>query len=135
MNRGLAKDRSDSQAGEIDLTPMLDVVFILLIFFIVTAVFIKEAGIEVNKPDGSTSSPTTQEIILIAISPVGEIWMDKERVDIRHVRSRIEQRRAESPNASVVIQGDKKASNEYVIAIMEAARDAGVLKVAIAAEK
>lgn len=135
MKSGLMKKRGDDEeAGEIDLTPMLDVVFILLIFFIVTSVFVTEAGIEVNKPQASTAVPRSQDLILIAISPDGEIWIDGEQIDSRFVRSRFERRLAETPNASVVIQGDENATNEHVMTILEAARDAEIANVSISTE-
>lgn len=133
--KGFGRAKDEGQAGEIDLTPMLDVVFILLIFFIVTAVFVKEAGYEVLKPQASTATPAELEPILIAISPVGEIWMDGDIVQPRALRLRIEQRLAETPNAAVVIQADQAAPNEYVMAIMNAAREAGLPNVQIAAEE
>ena len=133
--KGFGRAKDDEQAGEIDLTPMLDVVFILLIFFIVTAVFVKEAGYEVLKPQASQALPAELEPILIAVSPVGEIWMDGDIVQTRALRVRIEQRLAETPNASVVIQADQRAPNEYVMAIMSAAREAGLTSVQIAADE
>lgn len=133
--KGFARARDEEQAGEIDLTPMLDVVFILLIFFIVTAVFVKEAGYDVLKPQASTAQPAQLEPILIAISPAGEVWMDGDIVQARALRSRIEQRLAETPNAGVVIQADQRAPNEMVLAIMSAAREAGLNDVQLAAEE
>ena len=135
MKSGLMKKRDDDEnTGEIDLTPMLDVVFILLIFFIVTSVFVTEAGIDVNKPDASTALPRSQDLILIAVSGDGQIWIDGEQIDGRFVRSRFERRLAETPNASVVIQGDEAAENQYVMRILEAARDANIASVSISTE-
>ncbi|MEX1197202.1 MAG: biopolymer transporter ExbD [Pseudohongiellaceae bacterium] len=131
----MKKRSDDEEAGEIDLTPMLDVVFILLIFFIVTSVFVTEAGIEVNKPQASTAQPRTQDLILIAVSPDGEIWIDGEQIDSRFIRSRFERRLAETPNASVVIQGDENATNEHVMTILRAARDAEIANVSISTEE
>ena len=133
--KGFGKAKEEEQAGEIDLTPMLDVVFILLIFFIVTAVFVKEAGLEVEKPVASTRQQVVAEPILIAISPLGELWMDGDIVEARDLRLRIEQRVAEMPSAAVVIQADQEAPNEQVLAIMRAAREADVTNVQIAAEE
>lgn len=130
----LSKGKSDDGAGEIDLTPMLDVVFILLIFFIVTSVFVKEAGYDVLRPVATTAESITVEPILIAISPAGEIWMDGDVVLQRNLRLRIEQRLAETPNAGVVIQADQTATNEYVLMVMNAAREAEVNTIQIAAE-
>lgn len=133
--KGFAKAKDDEQAGEIDLTPMLDVVFILLIFFIVTSVFVKEAGYEVNYPEASTVEPTAGEPILIAISPIGEMWMDGDIIPPRNMRLRIEQRLAETPNACVVIQADRDAPNEFVLLIMDAARQSDAPCTQIAAEE
>ncbi len=134
MKSGLMKKRSDEGPGEIDLTPMLDVVFILLIFFIVTSVFVTEAGIEVNKPAASTAEPKSKDLILIAVSPEGDIWIDGEQVDPRFIRSRFELRLAEAPNSSVVIQGDRAASNQHVMDILRAAREAQIANVSISTE-
>lgn len=134
MKSGLMSRRKDEGPGEIDLTPMLDVVFILLIFFIVTSVFVTEAGIDVQKPEASTGDPRSKDLILIAVTADGEIWIDGEPVDPRFIRARFELRLAESPNSSVVIQGDRAATNEHVMAIMRAAREAEIASVSISTE-
>jgi len=134
MKSGLMRKRDDEGPGEIDLTPMLDVVFILLIFFIVTSVFVTEAGIEISKPQASTADPKSKDLILIAVSPEGDVWMDGEQVDQRFVRSRIELRLAEAPNSSVIIQGDRAATNDHVMSIMRAAREAQVTSISISTE-
>lgn len=135
MKTGLMKKRGGAESGgEIDLTPMLDVVFILLIFFIVTSVFVTEAGIDVSKPEASTAEARSKDLILIAISNEGQIWIDGEQVDPRFIRSRFERRLAETPNASVVIQGDQAAQNEHVMTILRAARDANIAAVSISTE-
>jgi biopolymer transport protein ExbD len=135
MKTGLMKKREDAESGgEIDLTPMLDVVFILLIFFIVTSVFVTEAGIDVSKPEASTAEARSKDLILIAISDDGQIWIDGEQVDPRFIRSRFERMLAETPNASVVIQGDRAAQNEHVMTILTAARDANIAAVSISTE-
>ncbi len=122
------------EENEINITPMLDVVFIMLIFFIVTASFVKETGIDVNRPDAQTAVPKEKANILIAIGPNGDIWIDRRRIDIRAVRANIERLKAENPQGSVVIQADKKAVTETLIAVMDAARQAGVYNVSIAAQ-
>lgn len=134
MKSGLMKKRNDDGPGEIDLTPMLDVVFILLIFFIVTSVFVTEAGVEVNKPAASTADPRSKDLILIAVTANGDIWIDGEQIDPRFVRARFELRLAESPNSSIVIQGDEAATNEHVMTILRAARDAEITSVSISTE-
>ncbi len=122
------------EEAQIDLTPMLDVVFIMLIFFIVTASFIKEAGVEVNRPEASTSEPKDNVNILVAINANNEIWMDKRRIDVRAVRANIERLHAENPKGAVVIQADNKSQTETVAAVLDAAREAGVYDVSLATE-
>ena len=129
-NRAVAAD----DEAQIDLTPMLDVVFIMLIFFIVTASFIKEAGIEVNRTEASTSQPKDNVNILIAISATNEIWMDQRRVDVRAVRANIERLHAENTKGAVVIQADNESTTETVAAVLDAAREAGVYDVSLATE-
>ena len=118
----------------IDITPMLDVVFIMLIFFIVTATFVKESGIDVNRPEAATAVKQEKANILIAIDANNEIWIDRRRVDVRAVRPNIERLHAENPQGSVVIQADKASTTETLIKVMDASRSAGVFNVAIAAQ-
>ena len=125
----------DEEEAAIDMTPMLDVVFIMLIFFIVTASFVKEAGIDVNRPEAATAVKKDRANILIAISDKGEIWINKRRIDVRAVQANIERLRAENPQGSVVIQADKKATTETLIKVMDASRAAGVYDVLIAAQE
>ena len=134
MKQGLSKRKDDEEAGEIDLTPMLDVVFILLIFFIVTSVFVTEAGIDVSKPEASTVEDTSGDMILIAVGPQGDIWIDGDQIDPRFIRARFELRLADAPNAAVIIQGDESASNEQIMLILKAAREANINDVSISAE-
>lgn len=123
------------EEAAIDLTPMLDVVFIMLIFFIVTASFIKEAGIEVNKPDALTAVKQDRANIIVAINDRGEIWINRRPVDVRSVRANIERLHAENPQGSLVIQADEKSTNDKLVAVMDAARQAGVYNVAIATQE
>ncbi len=124
---------SNEEESEINLTPMLDVVFIMLIFFIVTASFIKEAGIDVNRPEASTRVLMPEANIFIAISPGDEIWIDKKLTDPRFVRAEIERLHAENPKGAIVIQADEESTNEALNIVMEAAKGAGVSNVAISA--
>jgi biopolymer transport protein ExbD len=127
--------QEQEEAEEINMTPMLDVVFILLIFFIVTASFVKEAGIEVNRPEAATAVKKERANILVAISDKGEIWINKRRVDVRTVQANIERLKAENPQGTVVIQADKKATTDTLIKVMDSARAAGVYDVSIAAQE
>jgi biopolymer transport protein ExbD len=121
--------------SEINITPMLDVVFIMLIFFIVTATFVKEAGIDVNRPDAATAVKQEKANILIAIGANNDIWIDRRQVDIRSVRPNIERLHAENPQGSVVIQADKESKTDTLIQVMDASRQAGVYNVSIAAQE
>ena len=122
------------EESEINITPMLDVVFIMLIFFIVTATFVKESGIDVNRPDAATATKQEKANILIAISANNTIWLDRRQIDIRSVRPNIERLHAENPQGTVVIQADKESKTETLIQVMDASRQAGVYNVAIAAQ-
>ena len=125
----------DEEEATIDMTPMLDVVFIMLIFFIVTASFVKEAGINVNRPEAATAVKKDRANILIAITDKGEIWINKRRIDVRAVQANIERLHAENPQGTVVIQADKKATTDTLIKVMDASRAAGVYDVSIAAQE
>ncbi|MGB5722454.1 MAG: biopolymer transporter ExbD [Woeseiaceae bacterium] len=124
----------EEEENEINLTPMLDVVFIMLIFFIVTATFIKEAGIQVERPNTVTADTQDDASILIAISALDEIWIDRKKRDPRAVRSVIAQLHAENPKGSIVIQADEESTHETLVIVMEAAKGAGVTNVAIASD-
>ena len=128
------KAREDEEA-EINITPMLDVVFIMLIFFIVTASFVKESGIDVNRPDAATATMKERGNILVAITDTNQIWIDRRQVDPRSVRANIERLHAENPQGAVVIQADKNSKNGLLVQVMDSARQAGVFSVSIAANE
>jgi len=131
MRKNQASMGGQEDENEINLTPMLDVVFIMLIFFIVTASFIKEAGIEVNRPLAATTEKQSDANILIAISANDEVWIDKKLVDPREVRLNIERLHSDNPKGSIVIQADEDSTNEMLTIVMVAAKRAGVANVAI----
>jgi biopolymer transport protein ExbD len=112
---------------------MLDVVFIMLIFFIVTATFIKEAGIDVDKPAAATAVVQEKASILVAIDANDNVWINRRQVDIRSVRSIIERLHAENPKGTVVIQADRDSRNNTLVQVMDASRRAGVYDIALAA--
>lgn len=128
----------DADASEeenaIDLTPMLDVVFIMLIFFIVTATFVKEAGVDVERPLASTAERQDLANILIAITPEDDVWIDGNRVDERDMSTLIKRLHAENPQGSVVIQADRDSTHKTLKKVMDAVQKAGVGQVAVAAE-
>ena len=125
---------AEEEENEINLTPMLDVVFIMLIFFIVTASFIKEAGIDVIRPEASTADKQEDAAILIAISANNEIWIDRRETDPRALRTAIEKLHSENPKGSIGIQADEDSTNEMLVIVMEAAKQGGVANVAIATQ-
>ncbi len=127
------RSRRKKDDNEINLTPMLDVVFIMLIFFIVTASFVKESGIDVSRPGASTAERKERGNILVAISSSGQIWIDRRQVDVRAVRANIERMHAENPQGTVIIQADEESKNGLVVKVMDAARQAGVAEVSLAA--
>ena len=113
---------------------MLDVVFIMLIFFIVTASFVKEAGVEVQRPLAETSEPKDKGNILIAITAGGQIWIDRRAVDANSLQAHIERLHGENPQGSIVVQADKNSQNSLLVQVMDAASNAGVTQIAIASE-
>ncbi len=119
---------------EVNLTPMLDVVFIMLIFFIVTASFVKESGIDVNRPKAATAERKEKGNILVAISADNQIWIDRRQVDPRALRANIERMHAENPLGAVLIVADQESKHKLLVQVMDAARSAGVTEVSIAAE-
>jgi biopolymer transport protein ExbD len=125
----------DEEEAAIDMTPMLDIVFIMLIFFIVSTSFLKEAGIEVQKPKAAKATQTKGANIFIAIRDTGEIWMDKRQVDVERVGANIERMLAETPTDVIVIQADKEAKHGIVMKVMDAikAADDG-LRISIAGD-
>ena len=133
--RKIAKQQ-DQDGAEIDLTPMLDVVFIMLIFFIVVASFIKEAGIEVNRPDDNQpDNPEDSTSILVEVASDNQIWMENRRVDIRAVRANIQRLLAEDPEAPVTIKVEKGAEAGIVVDVADAARESGVAAVNWASDR
>jgi len=121
-------------AGEIDLTPMLDVVFIMLIFFIVTASFVREKSLGVNVPENDDVPPPPEDApknILIQVNQNDEIFVDTRRVDIRAVRSIIAQKKAENPKASVVVRMHEESTANTYVSIADSAREAAIFNVSL----
>ncbi|NQY26065.1 MAG: biopolymer transporter ExbD [Piscirickettsiaceae bacterium] len=127
--------RQSGAIAEVNMTPLIDMVFILLIFFIVTTSFVKETGVDVSRPSAKTAVKKEKANILIAIKPNGEVWMDKRLIDRRAVRANVERMHAENPEGSVIILADKDSKTGLLIEVMDQARLAGVANVSIAAER
>ncbi len=129
-------EQQEEEENEINLTPMLDVVFIMLIFFIVTASFVKEAGLDVNRPDAPVTETKPEDAnILVAIDANDDIWIDRRLVDPRAVKANIARLHAENPKGSVVIQPNKSSTNKMLVTVMDAARDAGVYTISLADDR
>ncbi|MBX2810234.1 MAG: biopolymer transporter ExbD [Myxococcales bacterium] len=122
--------------SEVDITPMIDIVFIMLIFFIVTASFTKESGVEVDRPDKNNKAQNTEKVsILVTIDENGQVWVGGRPVDVRATRANIETLRAENPEAGVVIQADGASKNGLLVQVVDAARLAGVAQVSLITQK
>ena len=117
----------------LNMTPLIDMVFILLVFFVVNTSFVKETGVEIERPSARSAVKQEQATILIAVSREGEVWIDKQRVDLRALRGHIERLHAESPEGSVVVLADSKSQTGVVMQVVDQARLAGIAKVAVAA--
>ena len=129
------KDHIKSEAGPtaMNITPLIDMVFILLIFFAVNASFVKEAGVEIDRPSAKTATIQQAANIMIAVTDVGEVWVDRDRVDPRSVRGHVERLHAENPEGAVVILADDESQTGLVIEVLDQVRLAGVENVAVAA--
>ena len=135
MRKHIANIKTEDDENEINLTPMLDVVFIMLIFFIVTATFIRETGLDVNRPEQDQPQVVQEEgAILVIIDSTDDIWIDNRVIDARAIRANVERLHAEDPERPVVIQAAKASSAESLVAVMDAARQANVFNISIASE-
>src|SRR5690606_8545314 len=131
--RGHRYVSGESEDHGIDLAPMLDFVLNLLIFFIITTSFIKEAGVTVVRPDATTAEHRESGNILIALRANGEIWMDRRRVDMREVRGMIERLHVERPDDTAVIVADRASSAGLLAQVMDEVRQGGITDVSVAA--
>ncbi|GMM89067.1 biopolymer transporter ExbD [Vibrio fortis] len=131
----LGRRHSKNEEAQIDLTSMLDIVFIMLIFFIVTSSFVRESGVEVNRPQASNVVSQKDAGIFVAITSANDIYIDKRLIDVERVQATLEHLLLEQPEASLVIQADEHAYNGTVVKVMDAAKGAGVKNIALAAEQ
>jgi biopolymer transport protein ExbD len=135
LRKHIANIKTEDDENEINLTPMLDVVFIMLIFFIVTATFIRETGLDVNRPEQDQPQVVQEEgAILVIIDSTDDIWIDNRIVDARAIRANVERLHAEDPERPVVIQAAKASSANSLVTVMDAARQANVFNISIASE-
>ena len=125
---------SGDSADEINVTPLMDIVFIMLIFFIVTSTFVKEPGADIDRPEAMTAKDRKFASILVAIDAQNKIWIDKDEVPIEVVRGRVEQLKAENPKGTAVVQVDRKASSRYLVEVVNQIREAGITDIAVSTE-
>mgnify|MGYP000057755343 FL=1 len=118
---------------DLNITPMLDIVFIILIFFVVSTSFVKESGVDVSRPDASSAERKERGNIMIGITADNQVWIDRRQVDIRAVRANIERLHAENPEGAVVVQADKDSKTGLLVQVIDQSRLAGVQDVSIAA--
>jgi len=131
----LGRRQNKQEEAQIDLTSMLDIVFIMLIFFIVTSSFVRESGVEVNRPTASNVVSQKDAGIFVAVTSSNDIYIDKRMVDVERVQATLEHLLLDKPDASLVIQADEHAYSGTVVKVMDAAKGAGVKNIALAAEK
>ena len=131
----LRKKRREEEESEINITPMMDIVFIMLIFFIVTTSFIKETRINPNRPEAETAIRAEQGNILIAIAPNDQIWMNKGPIELEAVKIMVEAAHAENPESSVVVVADELASTGLVLDVMDQIRSSGISKISLSARE
>lgn len=128
------KRRRSSNAIEINMGPLIDLVFLLLIFFIVTTTFVKETGLEVHRPSAKTAEKKEKSTILIGVSKDGTIYMENRVIDIRAVRAHVEKLLAENPEAGVILVADKKSETGVIVNVIDQCRLAGAKGVSVAAK-
>ena len=135
MRKHITNIKLENEENEINLTPMLDVVFIMLIFFIVTASFLRESGLDTNRPDQDQPQVTQDEegAILIIIDETDDIWIDNRIIDPRAVRPNIQRLHAENPERPVVVQVANTSRAQTLVTVMDASRQADVYDISIAA--
>ena len=133
----LGKRRKEEEESNIDMTPMLDVVFIMLIFFIVTASFVNESGLDVNRPPTSDEPPpdTENTNIVFRVSESNELTLEGRRIDVRAVRANVERMHAEKPEAKVIVSAHPKSKTELFVLISDQAREAGVYDVSLSTDE
>ena len=120
---------------KVDMTPLIDMVFILLIFFIVTTSFVREIGIEVKRPVASSSTTKEKASLFIGISPEGRVYLEGKELDIRNVKARMERFLADNPSGSIVIVADASCPTGITIEVLDACRNAGITNVSVATKK
>jgi len=132
--RGHSLRQYDNDEAEINLTPLIDIVFILLIFFLVTTTFVRDAGVDIQRPSAASAEPAPAAALIVAIRADGELWMERQPVDIRNLRVAIERLRGEKPDIAVIVQADRDANVGGLVRVMDQIRQAGIDDISVAAD-
>ncbi|MCP4345223.1 MAG: biopolymer transporter ExbD [Desulfobacterales bacterium] len=135
MNRLRIRRNRRSKAAEINMAPLIDMIFILLIFFLVTTTFVKESGVDIQRPDAKTSIPKKKVHLMVEVTSDGIIYVEGKNLDIRSVRSRMKRFLIENPKGTVLIAADKESNTGIVIRVLDECRLAGVQDISVAARK
>lgn len=126
--------QQESDDDDVNVTPLLDIVFIMLIFFIVTSTFVKEPGVDVTRPEAVSATERKLASIIVAISDDDEIWINKEQVELNEVRAAVEQLRRENPKGTAVVQADARAKTRLLVEVVTQIRATGITDVAVSTE-
>ena len=133
--RRTSHTRATGGDAEVNVTPLMDIVFIMLIFFIVTSTFVKEPGADINRPEAMTAKERKFASILVAIDAENKIWIDKDEVPLEMVRLGVEQLKQENPKGTAVVQVDRNAESRYLVEVVNQIRAAGVTDIAVSTEE
>jgi biopolymer transport protein ExbD len=133
---GIKRQRvvSESAGDDINITPLMDIVFIMLIFFIVTSTFVKEPGVEINRPEAQTAKQRKLAAILVAVTEDNKIYINKDEIPLEAVKTNVEKLKAENPKGTAVVQVDRNANSRYLVEVVNQIKAAGVNDVAVSTE-
>ena len=134
MARRSTFQKTGGDDEDVNVTPLLDIVFIMLIFFIVTSTFVKEPGVDVTRPEAVKATERRLASIIVAISADDEIWINNERVELNEVRAAVEQLRRENPKGTAVVQADSKSKSRMLVEVVTQIRATGISDVAVSTE-
>ena len=135
MFQSVRRRRSTRKAAEIEMAPLIDMVFILLIFFLVTTTFVRETGVEVRRPNASTAVSLDKRSLLVGVDPQGNAYIEEQRVDLLALRSIVERRLQSRPELSVVLVADRDTATGDLIRVLDACRLAGAQNIAVSSRK
>ena len=124
-------NRHENEDAEINMAPLIDMIFILLIFFLVTATFVRESGVEIQRPEAASAEAKDAAGIFIAVTQDGDIFVDKNRVDLRSIRGIVEQFLLENPSGAVMLEADRNSMTGRMVQVLDQCRMAGAENIAV----